>query len=225
LTLELINAGLSRTGTLTLKVALERLGFGPCYHSFEYYGRQDHTPLWREALDVGGHFDWDRIFGGYLSTVDVPSVYFWRELADAYPESRVILTERDPERWCDSFIRVLEGTESGIAKGSAPMPAESLEVIFRILSAQFPLDHPGPPDRERLINAYQTHSDAVRQAIPTGRLLTYRVSDGWEPLATFLEVGTPNEPFPHVNAGTTVFANGVLATERNTLTSEHLAWH
>jgi hypothetical protein len=224
MTLKVINAGLSRTGTLTLKVALERLGFGPCYHSFEFYGRPDHTPLWREALDAGVGYDWDRIFDTYQSTVDVPSVYFWRALADAYPDSRLILTERDPERWCDSFLRVLEGTKAGVADGVAPMPADSLDVVFRILAAQFPVDDSVPPDRGRLIEAYLRHNDAVRQAIPADRLLNYRVSEGWAPLSKFLGVDLPDEPFPHVNAGLTVFDNGTLAAERTSRTSEHLAW-
>lgn len=97
-------------------------------------------------------------------------------------------------------------------------------MIFRILGAQLPLDDSGPQGRERLIEACLRHNDTVHRAIPADRLLTYHVSDGWRPVAEHLGVDVPDDPFPHVNAGPTVFENGVLATERSTLTSERLAW-
>lgn len=104
--------GLSRTGTLTLKVALQRLGLGPCYHAFEYLGIPEHTALWHEAVDRAGDFDWERIFHGYRSIIDLPAVYFWRELVDAYPDALVVLTERDPDRWYDSFVATLQTAQS-----------------------------------------------------------------------------------------------------------------
>src|SRR5215469_11934921 len=98
MTLKVIGAGFGRTGTMTLKVALEQIGFGPCYHMVEVFkNAQNAVQWWIDAAD--GKPDWPKIFAGYNSTVDWPSATYYAELADAYPDAKVILTERDPEAW------------------------------------------------------------------------------------------------------------------------------
>src|SRR6478735_8486303 len=99
--LKVIGAGLGRTGTLSLKLALEHIGFGPCYHMSEMFGAMRRAmPLWLAAGH--GRADWDAIFEGYRATTDYPGCTYWRELVAAYPEARVILTTRDPDGWFDS---------------------------------------------------------------------------------------------------------------------------
>jgi Sulfotransferase domain len=221
--LKVINTGLSRTGTLTLKVALERLGFGPCYHAFEYLGIPEHTGLWQEALDRNGRFSWERIFHGYQSSVDVPSVYFWRELVDAYPDALVILTERDPDQWYDSIVATIEGARSRQANlEGSDIPADKWPLIEKIMADMYPMEKLG--DKKSFIQSYHRHNAAVRSAVPPRRLLSFRVTDGWRPLTKFLQVDLPDEPFPHVNAGDAVHANATAAAIRNTPTAHGLAW-
>jgi hypothetical protein len=221
--LQVINAGLSRTGTLTLKVALERLGFGPCYHAFEYLGIPGHVDLWREALDRKGDIDWHRIFHDYRSTVDVPSVYFWRQLVDAYPEAFVILTERDPDRWYDSIVATIQGAQSRQSDpDDTDIPSDTWPLIERIMADTYPLDRIG--DKAAVVEAYHSHNAAVRSAVPPERLLRFQVTEGWGPLATFLRVDVPDEPFPHVNAGDAVHANATTAATRGTPTAAGISW-
>jgi len=104
--LKVIGAGLPRTGTTSMKAALERLGFGPCYHMFEIFTNPDHADRWL-PIASGAKVDWARVFDGYQSTQDWPASHFWRELAVAYPEAKVVLTIRDPHAWYPSFVCAL----------------------------------------------------------------------------------------------------------------------
>lgn len=195
--LSVLGAGFGRTGTLSLKLALERLGLGPCYHMAEVFAHPEHVPRWQDAAE-GRPVDWDTLLGGYPAAVDWPVCHFWRELADRYPEAGVLLTVRDPDRWYES-VR---------------------DTIYRVLCAELPAD---PPllraqqamarrivldrtfagrfeDRDHAIRVYEEHNRAVRRAVPAPRLLDYEVSQGWEPLCRFLGRPVPDEPFPRVNS-------------------------
>ena len=48
--IEVIGAGLGRTGTLSLKAALEELGFTKCYHMVEVIARRDDARTWDAAV-------------------------------------------------------------------------------------------------------------------------------------------------------------------------------
>ena len=99
--LEIIGPGFGRTGTHSLKIALEHLGFGPCHHMFEVRDHPEQLPAW-EAVARGEPVDWDEVFRGYRAQVDWPGARVWRELARHWPEAKVILTVRDPDEWFDS---------------------------------------------------------------------------------------------------------------------------
>ncbi|MGB8711334.1 MAG: sulfotransferase family protein, partial [Methyloceanibacter sp.] len=112
MTLKVIGAGFGRTGTLSLKLALEELGLGPCYHMIEVNAHREHDALWL-ALARSEASDWRPMLQGYASTVDWPTTYNWKELAAANPQAKIILTVRDPEAWYASaaatiFARMLE---------------------------------------------------------------------------------------------------------------------
>src|SRR5262249_34691649 len=96
--LKVIGAGLPRTGTNSLQIALEQLGFGPCHHMYELLADPSQWPSWLRVYD-GEHVDWEELYRGYNSAVDAPSAFLWRELAAAYPDAKVILTVRSPEDW------------------------------------------------------------------------------------------------------------------------------
>src|SRR5947208_7864431 len=104
--IQVIGAGLGRTGTLSLKAALEELGFGPCYHMIELITHPEQVVYW-EAASAGQPVDWDALFAGYQAVVDYPGCRYYRELMRHYPEAKVILTVRDPETWYESCMATI----------------------------------------------------------------------------------------------------------------------
>lgn len=191
--LEVIGAGLGRTGTLSLKLALEHLGLGPCYHMSEMLANlRSHLPLWIEAAK--GNPRWDTIFAGYPSTTDYPGCMFWRDLVAHYPEARVILTTRDPDKWFDSVSATIYSEPHRARFEGNPLMKEFFELtVFGDLG-----DRLG--DRARMIEYFEAWNQAVINAVPADRLLVYAPGDGWEPLCGFLGVPVPAEPYPRVNS-------------------------
>jgi hypothetical protein len=189
--LSVIGAGFGRTGTMSLKLALDRLGFGPCYHMIEVFKNPKASGYWEAAAD-GRPVDWEEVFAGYSSTVDWPSATFYKQLANAYPEARVILTVRDPEAWFSStqatiFSRhIRDDTEDDWQR-----------MVLKVISDLFDRRM---TDRAKLIEVYQRHNEEVRRTIPKERLLVYEVADGWEPLCRFLDAEVPNESMPRANS-------------------------
>ena len=197
--MKVIGAGLPRTATTTQMVALEQLGFGPCYHMTEVFARPDQWPHWNRIGD-GEDIDWDDIFGAYRSTTDAPGVYFWRSLAERYPDARLVLSERDPERWYDSMEATIFSPEHRQTMGSTPVGA----LIGKLAQRAWPgrnsnLSH-GPPPREVMVEMFKAHNAAVKAEVPPERLLVYQVSQGWDPLCAFLGVPVPDAPFPRLNS-------------------------
>jgi hypothetical protein len=192
--LSVIGAGFGRTGTLSLKAALERLGLGPCYHMLEVFKNPDHIAIWDRAAG-GAAVDWDALFQGYRSAVDWPVCRFYRELAEHYPDAKVILTVRDPGKW----FRSAWDTIFPVITSPAPDPiAQAQAVMARKIIAEQTfggrLD-----DREHAIAVFHRHIEEVRKTIPPERLLAYELREGWEPLCRFLGRPVPDEPFPKVN--------------------------
>lgn len=191
MTLKVIGAGFGRTGTMSLKLALEQLGFGPCYHMVEVFHGQAFAE-WSKAIQ-GGPADWDAIFKGFLSAVDFPVCGFYRELADRYPEAKVILTERDPRSWYESAQATILNPATAARAGEVPGASPMLSALFSRFFG-VPLD-----DRDAVIAVYRRHNEEVKRTISPQRLLVYRVEEGWEPLCRFLGVAIPAAPFPKVN--------------------------
>ncbi|HJU98616.1 MAG TPA: sulfotransferase [Jiangellaceae bacterium] len=203
--MKVIGVGVGRTGTLSLKAAVERLGFGPCFHMRNVLDHRERLPLW-EAAATGSPVDWDAVFAGYESSVDWPGAAFWRELTGHYPRAKVILTVRDPERWYDSVRETIYqlfggGTDSPLANealrripGIATMHAFNRKLVWDgpFLEGRF-------DDRGWAIRAFLRHNAAVREEIPPERLLVFEVSEGWRPLCDFLGVEQPDDEFPRLN--------------------------
>jgi hypothetical protein len=195
--MEIIGAGFGRTGTLSMKLALEALGFGPCYHMMEVLENEGHDRAWLDAL--GGKLpDWDVLLADYRSAVDWPAAHFWRELAAHYPAAKVILTVRDERAWYDSIrqtiLAVLTGQQAeDPATLSAHRQMTRLLVLDRVFDGRF-----DEPDYARAV--YREHNDRVREEVSEERLLVYEAGDGWAPLCRFLGVPEPDMPFPHSNS-------------------------
>lgn len=190
MSLKIIGAGFGRTGTLSLKLALEKLGFGPCHHMMEVFQNPESVDWWIDAAD--GKPDWEKIFRGYNAAVDWPSCTFYAELADAYPDAKVILTERDAEAWFRSTQATIFPAEM-----HADTPAPFQEMFRKVISDLFDGQI---RDHDRTIDVFKAHNAAVRERISPERLLVYEVTQGWEPLCEFLDVDVPEETMPKVNS-------------------------
>lgn len=204
--LQIIGAGFGRTGTLTLKTALEDLGFGRCYHMLELFENRTHITHWESALQQK-NTDWTKLFEGYQAAVDFPACYYYKELMDYFPEAKVILTERDPEQWYNSAISTIlnyKPTVFQIIKLllKAPFSSESRNFI-RIGKHNDTLLHQklfsDKKNKNKTIDVYLQHNEAVKKNVPADRLLVYEVTQGWEPLCNFLEVPVPSKEFPKTN--------------------------
>ncbi|MEZ5490812.1 MAG: sulfotransferase [Gammaproteobacteria bacterium] len=189
--LKVIGAGFGRTGTASIKIALETLLGAPCYHMSEVLGRHGHVDLWLDA--AAGNPDWDAIFDGYVATVDFPASNYWRELAQAYPEAKVLLSVRDAERWFQStretiFSSTLQELSEGTRWGAMVKATIDDKLGCRM------------DDHDALITAFNAHNAAVREGIDPDRLLVYEASQGWAPLCEFLDCNQPDTEFPNVNS-------------------------
>ena len=188
--LKVVGAGVGRTGTHSLKVALEQLLGGTCHHMVEVFAHPDEVPVWTDAID-GKAVDWAALMQGYTAQV-WPGGSFWPELSAANPDSLVLLSTRDPELWFTSCTNTIFGGLRMMADGGDQWMAAMLRLFKDRFSDQ--LD-----DRDAMVAAYEKHNDAVRAAIPKERLLEWTPSDGWEPICERLDVPVPSEPFPVTN--------------------------
>jgi Sulfotransferase domain len=188
MSLRVIGAGVGRTGTLSLKFALERLLGAPCYHMMEAFRRPGHFERWTEVAR-GEKVDWNALFDGFVATVDWPSAAFWRELSAAYPDAIILLSTRPSDAWWQSAMETIFGGQA------TPTPAMRT-MLDAMLQARFT---PNPRDREAAIAAYERHNAEVRATAPPARLLDWVPADGWGPLCRVLGVPVPSEPFPHAN--------------------------
>jgi hypothetical protein len=195
--LKVVGAGFGRTGTLSLKIALERLGVGPCYHMAEVFPRPQHVAMWHR-LAFEHQIDWDELFRGFHATVDWPSARWWREIAAHFPDAKVLLSVRDPEAWYKSMSDTIYQPLKEPAPDDAPeiVRLQSEMVRKAILAETFDNRF---EDKAHAIDVFKRHSQEVRDTIDPARLLTFDVREGWEPLCRFLEVPIPDEPFPRLN--------------------------
>ncbi len=190
----IVGAGLPRTGTHSLKLALERLTGGRCYHMREVSETPGAVDIWQRVAD-GTPPDWDAVLDGYVACVDWPASAFWRELAAAQPDAPVLLSQRaSAEEW-------LQSVEKTVAIALRQTPADPVVARVREVSRTLARSFcPEWPDPVAMRAAYERHNAAVRDAIDPGRLVEWQPTDGWEPICTALEVAVPDEPFPRTNA-------------------------
>jgi hypothetical protein len=205
--MKVIGAGLPRTATLTQKISLEMLGFGPCYHMVNVLSDLSLVPQWQSAFD--GNADWDKIFGDSQATVDWPGSFFWRELIDYYPDAKVLLSVRPGEAWANSMKNTIWGVFyddvvmrylSDARACVDPGWRDYIEMMKAMWQKSGLLgEMTGVFDPAILAAAFDRYCDDVRATVPAGRLLEWKPADGWEPLCEFLDVPVPQAPIPHVN--------------------------
>lgn len=195
--LKVIGAGFGRTGTLSLKAALERLGFGPCYHMREVITRAEHVRMWHKFV-FGGPMDWDYLFRDFQATVDWPAARWWREIAAHFPNAKVLLTVRPAHAWYKSMLDTIYPPMRSPAPATAPEELRMINEMVRkaILTDTFEDRFEA---RDHAIAVFDQHVSEVCRTIEPKRLLVFNVNEGWEPLCKFLGVSVPSEPFPKLN--------------------------
>jgi Sulfotransferase domain len=195
--LDVIGSGFGRTGTKSLKAAVEQLGFGPCHHMHEIVENPGQVAHW-QALAAGEPVDWNVVFAGYRSQVDWPGAHVWRELAEAFPQAKVIHTVRPEEQWWASFNKTIGKLMARYEALPLPPHIRDILAAWHGLAGQATfggvLD-----DREVGLAAFRRRTEEVQEALPADRLLIFDVAEGWDPLCAFLEVEVPDTPFPHHN--------------------------
>lgn len=206
--MKVIGAGFGRTGTTSLKAALEELGFGPAYSLTEVFENPEHVGFW-EAAGRGEKVDWEGFFEGYEVAVDWPACSFHEELMEAFPGAHVILTVRDPEPWYESTRKTIYELRKithgplpmraafALAGTFAPGPTGTARLADHVVWED--TFHGRFEDRAYAMEVFGRHNEAARRQAPPERLLVFDVRDGWEPLCDFLGVEAPAKPFPHLN--------------------------
>ncbi|MCB1311331.1 MAG: hypothetical protein KDK29_05295 [Sedimentitalea sp.] len=196
MSLEIVGSGFGRTGTMSTKMALEELGFGPCHHMKEVMGDTEQPPFWT-ARAAGEPVDWHGVFASYTAQVDFPGAAVWPELVDAFPEAKVIHTERPEDDWWASYSTTIG--KFWMHYRALPLPPEIVE-LFETMEKLLATGVFGGSDRETCIAAYRRNNALVRETVPDEKLLIFTPSDGWEPLCRFLDVPVPDGDFPRSNA-------------------------
>jgi len=199
--LRVVGVGLGRTGTHSLKLALERLLGAPCYHMLETFDHPEHIKVWKAAID-GDLPNWNELFAGYQATFDWPAAAFWTDLIDAYPDAVVVLSVRPTAEWWRSASRtifaLIQNFELSIQEEPPrhPVVAAQRQMSGALLRARFSQDF---GDERAACEAYERHNEAVRLRVPAGRLVEWTPGDGWESICAALGLPVPEDAFPHTN--------------------------
>ncbi len=200
--LSVIGAGFGRTGTESLKKALEILGFGPCYHMFEVLPHPERVAIWRAAA-AGKLPDWDEVFADFGATVDWPGAHYWRELSDHFPKAKIVLSVRDADSWYQS----IDNTILPILRSSEDPDSIGQKLISEgVFGGEV-------DDRNHIVEVYKKHIADVQATFGQDRLLTYELGSGWDPLCQFLGCKIPDEPYPYGNSSEQFEGNVAAVTD------------
>lgn len=197
----IIGAGLGRTGTASMREALEILGFGPCYHMREVVRDDNKVKMW-DTIGLGETPEWNHVFENYQSTMDHPAAGYWEELMQYYPDAKVILTIREPEKWWVSFYDTIcpaSWTWSLLLQLTFVSNIQFRRMCRNCIWIPLFGSVACARDRRKAMQVFQQHNERVQQTVPKERLLVMNVKEGWEPLCSFLQCSIPDGPFPNVN--------------------------
>ena len=205
--LQVIGTGQARTGTTSLKEALEHLGFGKCYHMFELMNHPDQL-IYFEKAERGEEVNWDELLEGYHSACDMPIIGYYKQVIEKYKDAKVIHTTRDAESWyksmTDTVFWAVKPSPGRILNMMIRLPFSStLRKRLRILKYNGRMVHKffgkDLKNKEKVISYFNEYESQVYKTIPKEKLLVYNVKSGWEPLCKFLNVPVPSMPFPKSN--------------------------
>ena len=190
--LRIVGAGLGRTGTDALKIALEALLGGSCYDVSELLPRAGDLAVWRAAL-WKEPVDWKLLLDGYTATIGWPAASFWNEILAAHAGAFVLLSSRDPDEWWTS----IERTVVPLLMHADPAAGDAFnarrELLRALLRSRLTPDW---LDREAATKAYERHNARVRAEVPPAQLIDWHAGDGWGPICAALELPVPDLEFP-----------------------------
>jgi len=203
-----ICAGFGRTGTSSLKGALELLLGAPCFHFEELFKHQHLRQTWAELARGGPEPDWHALYEGYGAAVDFPTCAYWAELAEAFPDALILLSVREPEGWVRSWTGLWGYLKFFRLLRFLPFVSDVVAVLDGVIADR---TFGGRMEPEALVETFEAHNERVQATVPAERLLVYRVQEGWEPLCTALGVPIPDVPFPRYNPGNAPMIKRMLA--------------
>ncbi len=199
MTLKVIGAGPGRTGTTSLKHALEHLGYGPCHHMSACFGSTQQTRWFLEAAE-GKAVDWNSVFSDFQAAVDWPAAAYYLDLLQNFPDAKVVFTYRQPEEWYQSVSETIFNVVSSIPTWVKFLFPHAERLALMIEKTVWQNELGGKfQDREHALNFFEQRLKQVKASVPQERLLVHSAEDGWEPLCAFLEVGVPSIPYPRLN--------------------------
>lgn len=205
MTLQIIGSGFGRTGTRSLKDALEQLNFGPCHHMAEVFTNPPQVAHW-QTIAAGRPVDWHEVFAGYNAQIDWPGAHVWRQTALAFPDARIVHSVRPDEAWWSSFNGTIGKLLRVYKTLALPPHVRAMGDVGTDLIGKETF-HDQWSDKTAALAAYHQRLADVRAVIPAERLLVFDVAEGWEPLCAFLKVPVPDRPFPRRNAKDDFWAN------------------
>lgn len=197
---------MARTGTMSLKHALEALGYNKCHHMIEVIGDESQLPLWQAYLNTGKG-DYDSIFKGYKAVVDFPGSIYYKDLMKRYPDAKIILTVRDPEKWYKSVSDTIYPIPRGFKRFMVSMMGlfnpkpRYLAKFFKYVDELIWINFFEGKflDKTYALKRFNDWNEEVKRTVPADKLLIFEINEGWEPLCKFLGVPVPNESFPWLN--------------------------
>ena len=208
MSLSVIGAGIGRTGTESLKKALEELGYGKCYHLFELVKNPDDLAEW-EKLETGAAIDHEKLFDGYGSAVDFPAFFYYKDFLRYFPDAKVILTVREADKWYESASKtifrpvpkllIFLARIFGVFSRRVKKLPDIFAYVQRVGHQKLFDGKISDPDHCKAV--FHSWNEEVKRTVPPEKLLVFEVKQGWEPLCKFLNVPIPDKPFPHTNKG------------------------
>lgn len=197
---DVIGAGFGRTGTASLKEALDMLGYGPCHHMTEVIQNPDTAAGWIAAL-TGDTSALPGLLGKYRATQDFPGALLWREMTELYPDAKLLLSVRDPKEWYRSARATImnQDLRRHLEEAVEPGARKTADMLFSLTDAMAARGFRTDLGEQDSIAFFERHNEAVRAAVDPEKLLVYDVRQGWEPLCAFLDVDVPDAPFPRGN--------------------------
>ncbi|KAI8066491.1 P-loop containing nucleoside triphosphate hydrolase protein [Gongronella butleri] len=223
--LEVIGAGFGRTGTHSLHLALNKLGY-KTHHMVELLGDPTQDPsVWSHAYDHPNSpdTDWERVYGNYTAAVDFPTCTFYKELSEVYPDAKIILTVRSAESWYKSMSNTIFKSikeRKAAMKEGAVFEGHAGEVMKMMgktaVGGAFFGDTAKLDDAEAVMKLFNDHIEEVKRTIPAERLLVLELGSGWEPLCNFLGKPIPDEEYPRSNSSDEFHTVSSNAMEKGT---------
>lgn len=213
--MEVLHLGFSRTGTLSMQEVYKSLGYANPYHASEVFRNVQDCDMWIEAFNAKykgrrsfQKEQFDQLLGHCAAITDGPCIAFWKELVEAYPEAKIVLVERDEEAWFKSWNKVLMNVHGGLMvkllEWTDPFWFGRIQKLGYLW---FECHIGGRTLQEQRKNSravYRKHYADIRELIPIGRILEYKLGSGWEPLCKFLGKPVPDVTFPHRNEGDSI---------------------